>query len=198
MRIRDCGCVVVCECRGGGGSYGGGPGRVTLAAGPPGTPLPTPPRATSSPQSPSPGARGPPAVLHAPGRGDGEGGMGRQLARWGSWPLRRPGRWVVEEGAREAGGRARGAKRAAEREARSGRPSARREAQGPGASSRGAWRRRGPHGGKVGIGGQIGQLVRGRKPPPPTDDIYISMCSGEHHWQHGPSIYIYPSICLPP
>ena len=33
---------------------------------------------------------------------------------------------------------------------------------------------------------------------PPTLDIYILMCSGEHHWQHGPSIYIYPSTCLPP
>ena len=67
--------------------------------------------------APGPGARVPPAVLQAPWRGHGEGGMGRQLARRGSWPLRRPGRWAVEEGAREP---------------RSGRASATREAQGPG------------------------------------------------------------------
>jgi hypothetical protein len=42
LRIRDCGWVVLRECRGGGGSYGGGPGRVTLAAGP---------RNTTQPQS---------------------------------------------------------------------------------------------------------------------------------------------------
>ena len=56
---------------------------MTLAAGPSGAPPATPPRATGGPQSLSPGVRGPPAGLRAPQRGDGEGGMGCQLARAG-------------------------------------------------------------------------------------------------------------------
>jgi hypothetical protein len=99
LRARDSGCVALREeCRGGGGSYGGGPGRVTLAVGHPGTPVPMQPRAAGGPRSPGGASR--PSV----------GGAGRQLARRGSWPLWPTGRGQLERGSR--------AKRATEREAR--------------------------------------------------------------------------------
>lgn len=105
MRARDSGCVALREeCRGGGGSYGGGPGRVTLAVGHPGTPVPTQPRAAGGPRSPGPGARAPPVVLRAPAwgaqgaswRGGGVGRSGRRGE--GSW------RGGAARGARARGG----------------------------------------------------------------------------------------------
>lgn len=57
--------------------------------------------------------------------------MGRQLARRGSWPLRRPGRWAIEEGA-----------------------SATREAQGPGHHPGG------PRAGDVPRGALVGMFGR--------------------------------------
>lgn len=160
MRIRDCGCVVLRECRGGGGSYGGGPGRVTLAAGPPGTPLPTAPRATGGPQPPAPG-RGCRRRCFRPHGG----GMGR-----GAWGASWRGGGVGRSGGRGGGQLKRGR---ANREAGGRARRARHKARGiiPGASSRGSSCRgcapgrvgghvRAPLGGLRAVG-QIGQLGGG-------------------------------------
>ena len=160
MRIRDCGCVVLRECRGGGGSYGGGPGRVTLAAGPPGTPLPTAPRATGGPQPPAPG-RGCRRRCFGPHGG----GMGR-----GAWGASWRGGGVGRSGGRGGGQLKRGR---ANREAGGRARRARHKARGiiPGASSRGSSCRgcapgrvgghvRAPLGGLRAVG-QIGQLGGG-------------------------------------
>ena len=68
-----------------GGFYGGGPGRVTLAVGHPGTPVPMQPRTAGGPRSPGPGARGLRVVLRGPGWGARgaswrRGGVGRSGA----------------------------------------------------------------------------------------------------------------------
>lgn len=172
---------------------------------------------------PQPRDEGRPAVL----RGPGEGGVGRQLARRGSWPHRRAG-WRAGEGeergrgeakpAREAGGRARGARPGGTFQGGQGpgpliggtigeAPSPRgprhggRDMAGLGIrqfAERLGWGREGPRRrGDRGRGGGLGRAYwpvgAGSHRGPQVQYIYHQHCGGVSHQERGPAVgrYIY-------